>query len=192
MVPPPYTTVTHVRALTGIQTNEKQDRDIAMAIEWAWRELRRKARETFDGLIDKELLGTSDGSRYKYRIRFFPVLDKVEEAGGVTTNDTSKITIYTVDTSIPETYTAVASTDYLLHGDEGLIIFKSNKIPNAALEIYVSYKHDPHIIRHCETLLASYYIYDSMPNSGTKAMEYLARFEREFQMNLIYVLDDIV
>lgn len=191
-MPPPYTSVTHVRSITGIQASERQDRDIGMAIEWSWRELRRKSGQTFDGLIDKEFIAVSDGVRYKYRLKFFPVLDAVEEAGGATTNDTSEITIYTVDTATPETYTALATTDYLLHGDEGLIIFKSNKIPNIGLEIYVSYKHDPHIIRHCETLLAAYYVFDSMANSKDKAMEYMTRFENDYKTHLMTVLDDRV
>ena len=190
--PPPYTTVTHVRSLTGITAAEKQDRDIAMAIEYAWREIRAKAGHTLDGLIDKEFLGKSDGKRYKYRSRFYPVLDEVIEAGGVATNGTTKIQIYTVDTATPETFTSVATTSYLLHGEDGLILFKSTTIPNAGLEIYVSYKYSPDANHHVETLLAAYYVYQSMPNSKEKSMEYLNRFSHDFATLVMPVLDDIV
>lgn len=192
MAPPPYTNTTHVRAMTGIQVVDKQDREIAMAIEWAWRELRRKTGETFDGVVDKEMLGVSDGKKYKYFTRFYPIFDRVEEAEGTTTNDPTDVVIFTVDKATPETYTEVSTDDYLIHGENGMIIFKSTGIIDAGLEIYISYKHDPHIIRHCETLLAAYYVLDSMPNSREKAMQYMARFEQDFQMHLMTVLDDRV
>lgn len=190
--PPPYATVTHVRSVTGITTAERQDRDIAMAIEYAWREIRAKAGQTLDGLIDKEFMGVSDGKRFKYNVRFYPVLDKVQEAGGVTTNDATKIEVYTVDTATPETYTAVSTSAYLLHGENGLVIFKADNIPNKGLEIYVSYKYSPDAIRHCETLLAAYYVYQSMANSSEKAMEYLSRFAADFATLIMPVLDDRV
>jgi len=190
MSPPPYTSVVHVRAITGIQQSEKQDRDIAAAIEYAWRELRAKAGETLDGIREKEWIGTSDGVQYKYRVRFYPILDKVEEAGGVPTNDASKIVVTTTAPGTQETYDTVASTDYLIHGKDGLVFFKSTGIPPQNYEIYVSYKYSADLIRHLETLLAAYYIFQSMPNSREKANEYLARFQEEFDKILTNEFND--
>lgn len=190
-VPPPHTTVAHVRAITGIAASEKQDRDIATLIEYAWREIRARLGITFDGVADKEYVGTSDGRDPEYRTTFHPILDKVEDAGGVTTNDSSKIRVYTVDPAYQDTYTLISSTKYLLHGDDGRIIFKSTAIPTDDFRIYVDYKYSADAIRHFETLLTSYYVFESMPNSQERAMEYLKRFEMEIG-RLYPILNDNV
>lgn len=178
--PPPYTSVVHVRALTGITSSEVPDGRIADAIEYAWRTIRARCGRHLDGLIDKEFLGVSDGVKYRYKTHFYPILDKVEEASGAVTNDTTKVSIFTVDTAEPETYTTVATTEYLLHGEEGMVIFKSTDIPSSGLELYISYKYAPDAIRELETLLAAYHIYFALPNGTDQAKRYYELYEQAY------------
>jgi len=133
------------------------------------------------GLVSRELIGISDGATRRFHTRWSPVLSKIQEAGGVITDDETKITVETFDPSSGDSFTTVATSAYDLNGSKGEITFNLASIPTEGLEIYCSYKYDLMAIRRMETSLACALLSQSMPGGTDIAEVYQQKYEQEYQ-----------
>lgn len=155
----PYTTIDAVRNLSALTATEISDAIVDEMIDWADREIEQITEKIWTGQQIKELLGVQKSSKNKtFRTMYKPIVDEQ----GNTTDDESKVTVYTDGT-------AQASDKFELRGAEGKIIFTA--APSIGADIEMTYRYSTKYIQEASTFLAAANCYHRLGKSEDKEKE---------------------
>lgn len=169
------------RAFTGLPDTLINDARLNSLLELAHRRIRAMTgRSSIDGLVNKELLGRSDGNKRDYFLICKPVLHTLAEAGGAATKNAADIKLFSLTADEDDFFTLIPHTEYTFNGETGHVRFNAADIPDAGLDLYVSYYYDTELLRQAEMCLAASWAFGQMApteNRDGRPTRYKAEFD---------------
>jgi len=162
-----------LRRLFGPLDSEISDGAVGAALAYAAKQIQQMSGKSWDGRIEREYIGTSDGKTTDFLTGLAPVLDGQQTAEGEITDVSSDVTIETRDIG-GSSYSTVSTGTYALKGEKGHIIFST--IPAEGKEIFATYFYDRFKIIFVESALAASRLFANSPNGINRSTEIYNEF----------------
>jgi hypothetical protein len=140
-------------------------------------------RSNIDGIINKEKLGRSDGSKRDFYTLFKPILHAPLDRGGEITRSSAAVQVFTLNRN-SDSFVRLDHSTYGINGESGHIWFKQAYVPAPGLDVFCSYFYDNELLIQAQMALAASWAFGQLApteNRDGRPQRYMAEFEKLMQ-----------